>query len=485
MSFDTLNYYLFFPLFFLVYWAFPHRWRIPLMLIASYYFYSCVKPIYLVLIITSTLIDFFCSNQIDKNRNKKMYLYVSLFSNLTILSLFKYLDFAINVINDLISLTGSSFAIANQNLEFPIGISFYTLQTLSYTFDVYRGTIPAERNIFKFSLFVCFFPQLVAGPLERAGKLLPQFRKKLDFSYENAVEGAQLILWGLIKKTIVSDRLIVIILDIFKNENGSYSGFHFLITGFMISAKFYGDFSGYSDMATGSAKMLGFDLTKNFDNPLFSTSINKIWRKWHVTLSQWFHDYVYMSFPFNKDNPSYPIRLLALLFVFALSGLWHGPAWTFIVWGVLNGMLCTLYIITRNFRNRVSEVTGFSKTPKLIKVGLSIALTNSIVGFTMVFFMSPNLKTAITFFSKIKSEFAFIDLTSFLNAFGEYRNDFLIALITITFVELMNISREKKLKFTYVRTLPTIVRWPLYMTGIWMFLFLSYKEKSAFSYFYY
>lgn len=414
-----------------------------------------------------------------------MYLYVSLFSNLTILSLFKYLDFAINVINDLISLSGSSFAIANQNLEFPIGISFYTLQTLSYTFDVYRGTIPAERNIFKFSLFVCFFPQLVAGPLERAGKLLPQFRKRLDFSYENAVEGAQLILWGLIKKTVVSDRLIVIILDIFKNENGSYSGLHYLITGLMINAKFYGDFSGYSDIAIGSAKMLGFDLSKNFDNPFFSTNINEIWRKWHQTLSQWFHDYVYLTFPFNKNNPSDPRRLLALLAVFALSGLWHGPAWTFIIWGTLNGVLCALYIITKNFRHRISVITGFAKFPNLFKVVLSIALTHFLGSFSMIFFMAPNLKTALSFYLRMKNEFALIDITSFLNAFGQYRNDFLIALITITFIELMNISREKNLKFTYVRTLPTLVRWPLYMTGIWIFLFLSYNEKSVFSYFYY
>ena len=163
MSFDTLNYYLFFPLFFIIYWAFPHKWRVPLLLGSSYYFYSCVKPIYLILIITSTLIDYTCSNKMMNSPQKKRYLYISLFTNLGLLSLFKYLDFSINVLNDVLRIYGSNIEIPEQNLEFPIGISFYTLQTLSYTFDVYRGTIPAERNIFKFSLFVCFFPQLVAG----------------------------------------------------------------------------------------------------------------------------------------------------------------------------------------------------------------------------------------------------------------------------------------------------------------------------------
>lgn len=417
--------------------------------------------------------------------NRKIFLYISLFTNIALLSVFKYLDFAITVLNDLLALAGSSTIIPAQNLEFPIGISFYTLQTLSYTFDVYRGTIPAERNIFKFSLFVCFFPQLVAGPLERAGKLLPQFRKKLEFSYENAAEGAQLIVWGLIKKTIVSDRLVVIIADIFKNENNTYSGYHFILTGVMITAKFYGDFSGYSDMAVGSAKMLGFNLSKNFDFPFFSTSITKLWRKWHQSLSKWFHDYVYLSFPFDKENRSDPRRLLALMTVFALSGLWHGPAWTFIIWGSINGLLCVLYIVTKNIRNKISEITGFSKVPSLIKISLSIVLTNFFVGYTMIFFMSPNLKFAVQFFERMYLEFAVIDLSSFLNAFGPLKNDFIIALFTITFVELMNLARKNEMSFTHIRTLPLLVRWPLYIIGVWMFLLLSYKEKSAFSYFYY
>lgn len=485
MSFDTLNYYLFFPLFFFVYWAFPHKWRIPLMLASSYYFYSCIKPIYLVLIITSTLIDYICSNKMQNSVHKKKYLYISLIINLGLLSLFKYLDFAINVSNDLLALMGSSLVIPEQNLEFPIGISFYTLQTLSYTFDVYRGTIPAEKNIFKFSLFVCFFPQLVAGPLERAGKLLPQFKKRHHFSYENAIEGAQLIVWGLIKKTVVSDRLVVIIADIFKNEHETYSGMHYLITGIMITAKFYGDFSGYSDMAVGSAKMLGFNLSKNFDFPFFSTSITKIWRRWHLTLSKWFHDYVYLTFPFDKNNRSDPRRILALMTVFALSGLWHGPAWTFIIWGSVNGLLCVLYILSRNLRNKISVMTGFSKIPKIMKDSLSVALTNSLVGFTMIFFMSPNLSFSLEFFARMYNDFAFIDLSSFLNAFGTYKNDFLIAMITITLIELLNLARKCEFKFTYVRDLPTLVRWPVYISAVWFILLLSYKEKSAFSYFYY
>lgn len=419
------------------------------------------------------------------SHQKKRYLYISLITNLGLLSLFKYLDFSINVLNDVLRIYGSNIEIPEQNLEFPIGISFYTLQTLSYTFDVYRGTIPAERNIFKFSLFVCFFPQLVAGPLERAGKLIPQIKRQHHFSYENTVEGAQLIIWGLIKKTVVSDRLTMIITDIFRNEHETYSGLHFLLVGLMSAAKFYCDFSGYSDMAVGSARMIGFNLSKNFDFPFFSTNITKSWRRWHQTLSKWFHDYVYLSFPFDKNNRSDPKRLLAIMIVFVLSGLWHGPAWTFIIWGSINGFFCVLYIISLNLRKNISQITRFSKIPKFIKVILSVMLTNSILGFTMIFFMSPNLTFAIEFFARMKNEFALIDLSSFLNAFGVYKNDFLIAITTITFIELMNLSRKFELKFTYIRDLPTLVRWPIYISSVWFFLLFSYEEKSAFSYFYY
>ncbi|MCO4792822.1 MAG: MBOAT family protein [Bacteriovoracaceae bacterium] len=485
MSFDTLNYYLFFPFFFLLYWAFPHKWRLPLMLGASYYFYSCVKPIYLVLIIFSTLVDYFCSNRMEHSLNKKKYLWVSLLTNLSLLSIFKYLDFFIRTLNYLFLSFGINFSIPQQNLDFPIGISFYTLQTLSYTFDVYRGTIKAEKNIFRFSLFVCFFPQLVAGPLERAGKLIPQFKKELKFNYDKAVDGSLLIIWGLLKKTVVSDRLIIIINDIFENPNNSYSGIHFLLTGLMISAKFYCDFSGYSDIAIGSAKILGINLSKNFDFPFLSTNITKFWRRWHTTLSRWFHDYVYLLFPFDKHNRIDPKRLLAILVVFALSGLWHGPAWTFIIWGSINGLYCILLILSQDLRYKLASLLHFHRIPSFIKATLSVLLTNLLVGFSMIFFMSPKLSFSIQFFKNMWSEFAFISLSSMVDAFGFLKFDMTIAFWTLLFIETVNLAKYNNLKIANIREMPLLVRWPLYITSVGFFILFSFKTKSSFSYFYY
>ncbi|PIP95131.1 MAG: membrane-bound O-acyltransferase family protein [Bdellovibrio sp. CG12_big_fil_rev_8_21_14_0_65_39_13] len=485
MSFDTLNYYIFFPLFFLAYWLFPFRWRVPLMLVGSYYFYACVKPIYLILIVFSTLVDYFCSRKIESGISKKKYLWISLGVNLSLLSIFKYLDFSIAVLNDLISLMNFDYSIPLQKLEFPIGISFYTLQTLSYTIDVYRGDIPAEKNIFKFSLFVCFFPQLVAGPLERAGKLLPQFSQKREFNYDRAVDGILLILWGLIKKTVVSDRLVLIIESVYKNENHSYSGIHFALVGLMISAKFYGDFSGYSDMAVGSAKLLGIELSKNFDIPFWSTSITKFWRKWHVTLSNWLHDYLYLAFPISKTNRNAPVRYLAVLAVFIVSGLWHGPAWTFVIWGTINGVLCLIYMYTSRIRDEIANLMGFQFIPSAIKGIISVAITNTLVGFTMIFFMSPNLKFATSFLRKVFSEFSLLRFEDFLKAYGYFQNDLIIATVVIAIIELLNFAKNKNMKFTNIRCMPIWFRWPTYIVGLSIFLILSYTEKSAFSYFYY
>jgi len=377
------------------------------------------------------------------------------------------------------------YIIPLQKLEFPIGISFYTLQTLSYTIDVYRGDIPAEKNIFRFSLFVCFFPQLVAGPLERAGNLLPQFSQKREFNYDRAVDGILLIVWGLIKKTVVSDRLVLIIENIYKNEHHSYSGIHYALTGFMISAKFYGDFSGYSDMAVGSAKLLGYDLSKNFDFPFLSTSITKLWRRWHVSLSTWLHDYIYKLFPVSKENPHDPIRYLAIFTVFAVSGLWHGPAWTFIFWGSMNGLFCILYIGSRPIRYRLAEILGFRYIPRIFKIIMSIFLTNTFVGFSMIFFMSPNLRFAIDFVKRIYTEFVILNFNEFYSAYGYFQKDLVIAFVTITLVELINLAKYNNYSFTEIRKWPTWVRWPAYVLALYTFIFLSYTEKSAFSYFYY
>lgn len=253
----------------------------------------------------------------------------------------------------------------------------------------------------------------------------------------------------------------------------------------MISAKFYCDFSGYSDIAIGSAKIMGFDLSRNFDFPFLSTSITKFWRRWHITLSSWFHDYVYTLFPFDRGRIIDGWRVLAILVVFALSGLWHGPAWTFIFWGSINGLFCILYIMTKDPRKRIAGILKFNQIPGFLKDGLSILLTNSFVGFSMIFFMSPSMKFALNFIYKIKSEFVFLDFDSFYKDFGIFQNEVAVVFWSLLLVESFNFFRQKNYRFSFIRRWPAYFRWPAYVSAV-LFLFLFYyEEKSAFSYFYY
>ena len=388
MLFNSLHFLIFFPIVTTIYFLLPHKYRWILLLAASYYFYMVWRPIYALLIVGSTLVDYYASiwmERSDSDRNRKLYLFLSLFSNLGILFVFKYLGFFTEAIN---GLTQNNFDVIY--LILPMGISFYTFQTLSYTIDVYRRERKAEHHLGYFALYVTFFPQLVAGPIERSSRLLPQLKKKYDFDYQRTVEGLQRMTWGFFKKVVIADNLAIAVNHVYGNVE-EMSGLTLLIATGFFAYQIYCDFSGYSDIAIGSARILGIDLMENFKRPYFSTSIREFWSRWHISLSTWFRDYVYIPLGGSKKGP---VRTYVnILLVFLISGLWHGASWMFIIWGAIHGLYSLYERATEKYRVRAWKVIKLDGTR--IQWFIQWSITMSVVLFSWIFFRAGDLSSSI------------------------------------------------------------------------------------------
>lgn len=342
MVFNSVGFLLFFPLVVAGFFMLPHRYRWMLLLAGSYYFYMCWKLEYVFLLILSTLIDYVAGIGIEKHRHKshrkKLFLVMSLVMNLGLLFTFKYFNFFNENIRVLFNAFNIAYHIPELNLLLPVGISFYTFQTLSYTLDVYSGRQKAERHPGYFALYVAYFPQLVAGPIERPGNLLPQLRAKQEFSYSNLTDGLKLMAWGFFKKLVIGDR-IPLFADPVYNAPENFYGLNLLVPTMLFHIRVYCDFSAYSDIAIGTAKLMGVNLTLNFDRPLFATSFRSFWRKWHMTLTRWVMDYLFKPLIKRIDHWGTAGRVIAILTSFTIIGLWHGAAWGMILFGFINGLL--------------------------------------------------------------------------------------------------------------------------------------------------
>lgn len=337
MLFNTFEFLIFFFSVLIVFFSVPQKRRWFVLLLASYFFYGYWKPSYLILIAGSTIADYLLSNAIGKSKNdrkRKKLLSTSLILNLSLLFAFKYFDFLADSFNEILTTSDNSYKIKLLNLALPVGISFYTFQTMSYTIDVYNRKIKPEKHFGIFALFVSFFPQLVAGPIERASNLLPQFKRDTFIDYNRFASGAQLILWGLLKKALIADRVGLIANEIFNNHE-DYQGFTLIIGVICFAFQIYCDFSGYSDIAIGTARVFGYDLMKNFKSPYFASSLTDFWRRWHISLSTWFKDYVYIPIGGNKVLKWR--WYFNLWITFLISGIWHGANWTFVLWGAIHG----------------------------------------------------------------------------------------------------------------------------------------------------
>lgn len=413
MLFNTFHFLVFFVVVFSLFLILKkYRWM--LLLAASYIFYMSWKWEYILIIIISTLIDYFASLQIQQTENesrKKFFLGISLTANLSILFFFKYFEF---FIHSVLNLT-ESVTLGIYEYVLPVGISFYTFQTMSYTLDVYHGRVDAEKNIGKFALFVIYFPQLVAGPIERATSLLGQLRHKLAFKSSNIIPGAKLFLWGLFKKVVIADR-VALLVDSVYNHHESYNTWILILATFSFAFQIYCDFSGYSDMAIGISRMFNIYLSLNFNSPYFAHSIANFWHRWHISLSTWFRDYVYI--PLGGSRVVKWRWRYNLFITFVISGLWHGANWTFVVWGVFHGLLLVIG----------TYLPSFNKMKVLRIIGVFI-----IVNIGWVFFRSVDLHTAFDILSK----FIYLDPLNFeeiilqLNKTGISKLDVLVALFAI------------------------------------------------------
>lgn len=405
MLFNSLDFAIFLPVVFLLYWFTANR-NIKIqnffIVVASYVFYGWWDWRFLSLIAFSSTVDFLVGlgfSKTDDPRKRKLLVLLSICVNLGFLGFFKYYNFFLDNLVEAFTIFGNPINPRGLNIVLPVGISFYTLQALSYTIDVYRRKLEPTKDVFAFFAFVCFFPQLVAGPIERATQLLPQFYVKRKFEYAKAVDGMRQMLWGLFKKIVIADNCAIYVNDIFANYN-YYSGVTLIMGGILFAFQIYCDFSGYSDIAIGSARLFGFNLMRNFAFPYFSRDIAEFWRRWHISLSTWFRDYLYIPLGGSRGDQWTKVRNTMIVFI--VSGFWHGAKWTFIVWGALNALYFLPLLLTNQNRRNTNTIAEDRLLPNFTEL-LQMGFTFSIVVLAWIFFRANDVHHAISYLKTLFS----------------------------------------------------------------------------------
>ncbi|MDG2226453.1 MAG: MBOAT family O-acyltransferase [Flavobacteriales bacterium] len=433
------------------------------------------KAEYIILIVASTLVDFCAGLAIenaDSKKRKKLWLFLSLFVNLGLLFTFKYWDFFNESIRDTLNLFSIQFDPSTLKLLLPVGISFYTFQTLSYTIDIYYGKIKPIKHIGIFATYVSFFPQLVAGPIERAKHLIPQFYNKVTFEYERVKNGLLLMLWGFFVKIVIADRLAILVNTVYKHDDANnylldYTGASLFIASFFFMFQLYLDFSAYSNIAIGAARVLGFDLQSNFRRPYWATSISDFWHRWHISLSTWFRDYVYIPLGGNKRGVKR--HLINLLITFLLSGLWHGASWNFALWGLLNG----LFLIVQVFIDRKKT----SKKPKtyFIKRLFQSLVIMLLWGGSLIFFRAQTFDDAMYVFQNIS-------LTGWNNLYelGLTVSEFKFVFYCLVGIYILDYIQEKQDLYKFLADRNIVIRFAVYIAAILMIIYLgAYGEDVS------
>lgn len=430
MFFNSIDFAIFLPVVFIGYWFIVSnsiKGQNILLTLASYLFYGWWDWRFLSLIIFSSLIDYFVGLQLTKQTHssrRKSFLWLSILVNLGFLGFFKYYNFFVENFITAFSFLGGNIQPNTLNIILPVGISFYTFQTLSYTIDVYKGKLKATEDLFSFLAFVSFFPQLVAGPIERATHLLPQFYKKRTFHYSQAVDGCRQILWGLFKKVVIADQCAQYANEIF-NNSGAYTGSTLFMGALFFTFQIYGDFSGYSDIAIGTSRLFGFNLKQNFAFPYFSRNIAEFWRRWHISLSTWFRDYLYI--PLGGSRGGMWIKVRNTFIIFIVSGFWHGANWTFVIWGFLNALYFLPLLLTQQNRTYVNVVAQNSSLPS-IKELASIFLTFGLTVVAWIFFRAESVWHAWDYLRELFSD-------SLLSIPEIRPRDLMVMLVIFMFIE--------------------------------------------------
>ena len=479
MLFNSLDFAIFLPIVFLLYWFVAQKnlkLQNTLIVVASYVFYGWWDWRFLSLIIFSTIVDYLIGQRLRneyKQSKRKALLWTSIIVNLGFLGFFKYYNFFLENFVDAFSLFGMQINANSLNIILPVGISFYTFQTLSYTIDVYRKKLEPTKDFMAFSAFVCFFPQLVAGPIERATNLLPQFHRKRTFEYHKAVDGMRQILWGLFKKVVIADNCADYANQIF-NNSADMNGSTLVLGAIFFTFQIYGDFSGYSDIAIGTSRLFGFDLKQNFATPYFSRDIAEFWRRWHISLSTWFRDYLYIPLGGSRGGTWMKVRNTFIIFL--VSGFWHGANWTFIIWGALNAIYFLPLLLTNNNRKNLGVIAEGKLLPSLREL-FAMLTTFTLTVFAWIFFRAENLTHAFSYVKGIFS-YSIFEMPLLSNRFHAF-----ITLCLILFFSLIEWAGRNN-KFAIENLIENnILRYFIYLTIALLIMFFGNFEQNQFIYF--
>jgi len=483
MLFNSFAFILFFPLVTIIYFLLPNKCRWLHLLIASCIFYMAFIPVYVLILFFTIAVDYIAGLLIEKaeGRRRTLFLVMSIVANVGVLAFFKYYNFAVSNIDSLLHYSGSMQRIPLLKIILPIGLSFHTFQAMSYTIEVYRGNQKAEKHLGIYALYVMFYPQLMAGPIERPQNMLHQFREKHSLDYDNLTSGLRRMAWGMLKKIVIADRLALIVDPVYKNPH-EYSGTTLLIASVFFAFQIYCDFSGYTDIALGAAKVMGFKLMENFNYPFLSKSITEFWRRWHISLTTWFYDYIFNPVVASLRDWGRGAVIVGLLITFSISGIWHGAGWNFIAYGVMHGIVICYEYLTRKQRKQL-----FSKLPAIIVNSISRIFVIAFLIFSWVFFRSKNVAEALFILRKIghvPAELGKLIKTKSL-AFLQLP-DLSLTCLCIGLIIFLQLSQAIQRKYNFAETFarkPAYIRWGLYYLGMFFVLGLGVFKKAKFIYF--
>jgi alginate O-acetyltransferase complex protein AlgI len=481
MLFNSFEFLIFFPIVTILFFVLPHKYRWLLLLIASCIFYMYFIPVYILILAGTIIIDYIAGIQIEKaqGKKKKAFLVMSLIANIGILAVFKYYNFFIANINHV-----GLFSLPFLKIILPIGLSFHTFQAMSYTIEVYREKQKAERHFGIYALYVMFYPQLVAGPIERPQNILHQFHEKKLLNYNNVTSGLRLIMWGLVKKVVIADRLATFTDPVFNNPH-DFSAVIIAIAAIFFSFQIFCDFSGYSDIAIGTARVMGFRLMTNFNRPYHARTISEFWKRWHISLSTWFKDYLYI--PLGGNRVTIGRSYFNLFFVFLVSGFWHGANWTFIIWGFLHGLYSVFALITKNSRKKVIDRLGISSISWLNNT-INIITVFILVTFAWIFFRGNNIHDVLFIIRKltdIPHEVKQIIINHDFSVIKQPEDNYIIlkCFLLISFLELAQLIEVKYEWNKVLYQQPIVLRWIFYYSSIAIIYFFGVFEQHQFIYF--
>lgn len=480
MLFNSLVFFIFFPTVTIAYFLIPHRFRWLLLLVASAVFYMAFIPAYVLILLATIIIDYIAGRAIEKSTgNKRLtFLIISLVTNIGILAFFKYFNFFSASLTSIVHLIHWNYSLPLLSIILPIGLSFHTFQAMSYTIEVYRGNQKAEHHFGIYALYVMFFPQLVAGPIERPQNLLHQFRTKHTFDWARFGSGLRLMLWGFFKKIVIADNAAAIINRVFDYPT-QFFGVPLIIAAALFAFQLYCDFSGYSDIAIGSARVLGFTLMKNFDQPFAACSLSEFWRRWHISLSTWFRDYLYI--PLGGNRVSRLRRYLNTMIVFLISGLWHGSSWNYVAWGGLHGVFMNASQTSTSLRQQIVSLTRLNAFPRLYRT-LQRILTFSLVAIIFIFFRTKTINEGWYMVSHLSSNFkaSFNDLFITL---GTSSFNFFHLLTAIIVMEIITWTAKQRPCVQKFSMLEPWMKATCYTAILLWIIFFGYFGERPFIYF--